>query len=610
MNDAEFLLTGDATQYVSEIFRVEAAYKQARIEARKWASDTKSDAETVSMGLKNAAQNVVQYEGELRRLKQTQKELLALQEGGAGAGVIDAATLSRMKEVEAVTKQMRAERGQARSQEEVEITRITKMAQEAVNAEREAEAIRHAEATEHRRQEELLIDSLVLMSKQEIKELVAAGVVSREIANEALKAAAAMRSFGIAAKGANNAQASFMGVTTQLSFAVNDFLSVSGGWEMRLRAIANNLQMVGLAVGGFWGGMINWGTMAAQAALALGNAMGHSTAEMKKSADQAANNAKAYQDLKDEVDKLTMAEEDYDRVKEKRRLNDLLNAARENVKSAQKEAMGSDETVTGALFRLGRAEDARQRAQVGSTGEFFAATGNLLWQSLRRIPNIGVAPFRGFKMESPEEERARLVHRQAAVDAQQHLAEMDELRRKAMEGFDLKADVKKAEKAIEPSAEGLERIFRRALIDSGPDAAHMQLAGGVHQLLADWPAKVTDKIIEDNEKKFTAKIQGERLAAQFAGKRPEEDAADKVKKELDAARLKVEQARLDANKDLHVTPQERRVIQGLENIADALDMNYKVLKAKADAAKENEKNELMQLPAPKVPPPVVRNGNN
>jgi hypothetical protein len=500
----------------------------------------------------------------------------------------------------ASTKQMiEADESKARIEEQ-QIFEIATSAQIAIEKEAEAEAMRHAITMDGRKDEQQIIASLALLSKQEVAGLVKLGAATADMATSANKLRETLphnvQGYYNVASGANK----YREVIGQLSYAIGDFLSVNGDMADRIRAVANNAQYAAMMIGGAWGMTINIITLGVQLFSQLAKHMGETGEAAKAHAADVGKASDAYVHMRDELDKLIMTEEEYARKKKARELSEDVGAAKKGVEAAQQQL------IDARLNTLGGAQsEAGKQIMSGGIWDATKATGNFLWQGTKKT--VGQAFDADSAMDSQRKYEQAI---EGMKGAQENLKNVSEASQRVLALSDHKETVKEALKDIGPAKDSLKAVYEREAIDKGMPEALKHLEQLITQELPEKFRTGAHDAALTIAGEGSSDLHGKQLVAKFDGRSESQRAADAAKVEVDAARMKVEQERLKANQDhLHVGHTERKVIQGLENVANALDLNYKKLKAQADAEELDEKNKLIQGPVPQRPPPINRNGN-
>jgi hypothetical protein len=353
---------------------------------------------------------------------------------------------------------------------------------------------------------------------------------------------------------------------TQMSYAVNDFLSVSGGAQERIRAIANNIQYMAVSIPGPWGIAMNVMTMATQVGLALSMAFSKSKETMAEHSKQILSLSEYYQKLTDEIERATLGQDKFDLTLRKR-------------------------------------DQLRQVAPLKAEREVTDM------EIARMNRNIEWAKRQGFDADQADVGgREALVKRRLELnDEINKLENAFKVRENALQR---QLNVRDAEKAVGPARDSLEKIYKQDISNRvDPAAAMKRLSDLITKELPDNLKTVGPDVARSIVDKVNTDVRGEQLANRIAGKTPKEAALENAERQLENERRRRDQLEIDFNKDRFLAPNEKIRLKEVDNFIDTIILANKKLKREVEDEKEAEKARLMQAPIPAIPPPVNRNGN-
>jgi uncharacterized protein YacL (UPF0231 family) len=541
---SEFIIDGDATKMVAEFYRIEEAIKRVKAEMKKAAADTKNDAQTVTATLHGQA-------AELIRLESREKEL---------ASAIR--NRSKIEKQAAIDKREMVAEAQIYQLQELDSYRLASAEMESINQQRIAR-IEAARAAHNRREHEAQM-------RQNAMTAAFAGQLA------AAEAAAIRMSGGLAgsARGANR----FRDVMGQASYAVNDFLSVSGGLAERMRAVANNIQYAAMMIPGPWGIGINVLTMAAQAAVTLWAVMSRGDEATTKHASNVKGLADFYKELADDVNKARLGEE---RFNEQQRRNEFLKQI---------------EPTTKRLDKI--------NAEVSALDQEIAP----LEEDMAYYDREGLAaPKERKELKRLKDHRESLKIEEGLLRTQ--LDDVTKLHDKREDEFRRKERIDAAEKNLGPARDSLAKAFTEDMKQRGEGAARANLAEIIKGHLADPLKSVAGDIAKEIAERAIVDERGKQIAAQFNLKSPLEAQLEAKQRELELAKLEKDETRLKMNADGRLDPLETKALKSMENFIDGLEIVVKRMKMAVDDEKEGKKAGLIQGPIQQVPPQPNRNGN-
>jgi hypothetical protein len=383
-----------ATNAVKEY---EDRVKQMAKASKELTEEQKSEFDDTVRKLEGARKVVQLLTDDYRKLGNTAKEI----KGSTKVDLIDDDFRRQAGEIDQIRAQRSVAEARARKQEMDDIHRVAEAARMGIQTEELKEAERHFEQMQHRKDERQIREALMLLTKQETAELEKQGVISSQQAKIATLHRGVLPSVGgsggVTAGGLNALSSSgirWREIMTQMSYATNDFLAVNGGLAERVRAVANNIQYAALMLPGPWGQVINILTLGLQLVTQMGGMFGVMTEAQKENAKATDVSAKAYAGMRDELDKLTMKEDEYQKKKLEGRLGDATETAKERLKKSQEalaEAQGG--TVAGAEAQRNRVFNENKFDPSSLSGWFdmpgqtmrrLGANANVMWQGIKR----------------------------------------------------------------------------------------------------------------------------------------------------------------------------------------------------------------------------------
>ena len=529
----EFILHGDASQVVSEYFRIEQVVKQVREAMRKTASDTTSDNATVLASLRPLAQEYVTH---IERQKQLQQAIRGVGEA--------------QKEV--VTEEVRA------------MQMLKAAAADANNFEKQ-------------------------LAQERIQRQVASASFEERVAKRRMEVATATAAIGTAATAASGGASRFGMAMNQVGFAVSDFMAVSGNMAQRMQSIANNLQMVALAIPGPWGAALQTITLAGQAVAMFSTAMTKGAADSQANGAAVKSLADSYKDFKEDIDRATLSHAEFNKKRREAEDRGRIIAAGEEVEKKREALRGFD----------------------WWTPEGKTDTGGF-WEGVLRQGGVFGKQVADFATGAPDTDVQRRLLQNEVKNAQIKLDEARKLATQAEEAENKKERISEAEKAIGPAAGKLGDIFERQMAGRGPAAAQAQLQELIAGALPPHLKDIAPEVAKGLAQKATTELEGKRLADRFDGKTPLQKEAEAAERRRDEERIKLEELKV-RNRDVtgRASPLAQVDERKMQNFIDSLDVAAKKLRLLADDEKKGQNAQLLgQNPIPPVQPPVNRNGNN
>jgi hypothetical protein len=510
---AEFIFDGDATSVVSELFRVGEAVNQAKTAMRKAAKDGVSD-------LQPLAAELVRQETLHKAIK------IQVQQSGDAQKKATDQYIQGLNNLKSLQKDIGVFERQ--------------------------------------------------LAHQRIQDYVASGTFEERLAaRRAQEAQSLMAVTTQAAAGMRTSSYVVRNSFTQMSYVVNDFLSVSGGLQERVRAIANNIQYMAVAIPGPWGIAINVLTMAAQAGVALSFAFGKSKESINEQLEAVKALSSHYEKLTDAIFKSAKGQSALDEMTRKREHTKVTAPIAAEIETL--------EIVKAKLKRdVAPLEAAAERGTLGEAGL------QELGEKGARIKQIG-----------PELERLRgeLDQVNVAFVRREAIIRRDEGQERARRFID---DIKG----------GLEEVFRRMVADPAQRAgAGKAIEGKVLEALPQDFKFAAKKIAKDLVNDFYGNLEQQQIANKAKVRTPLAAAVEAKEDEIEIARQRVDAAEAAANKDRWVSPVEKEDIKVLKNALEVLRDGLRVLNVELGKQKKAENAALMQAPIPPRPVPINRNGN-
>lgn len=601
LGGAPNLLGGDFKKQEQEIDQIRRERMQAEGQARaKEELEILRIVETAKRGIQEEmeADNLRFYNWQQNSEKMLREEVSRQYEIAEATNRQIMADRKRSDQWVAATRDMMGADAIRAQQENEEIFNLARAAEAAIKQEREAEILRHQVAMEGRKDEIQMVQALALLSASEAKALASqlglAGDMVRDAAR--LRESSNFNVEGFARQ--SRAASRYREVIGQLSYAVGDFLSVQGDLSDRIRAIANNFQYLAMTIGGTWGAAINALTLGVQVGSQLWKSMSNAAKGHDEAAAAAGRQATAVEALVEQIEKATVAE---DQLAKARKQKDVADAMQKAKETFEKEQKGAQEML-GSTYE-GAAEMIRQKEQAGT-----ATVGDRFNYGMAFMKEtFGVNAMMGYG----QNEQARIAQqaKERMDSAQAEFQKAGKLAQEAMAGIEKQARVKAAEKEISPMKGKVQEVYERTALDEGPEAGRKRIEEIIRTELPENLRAVAGDVAKRIAETGDTSLAGKRAAAMYDGRLPAEVAADEAKRKADEARRVVQEKKTEFEADRFLSPQEKAIVKGLDNIADALELNYKKLKAKADEEQEAQKRKLIQGPAVQRQPQQARNGN-
>lgn len=551
MDAAEFIIEGDATKAVAAMYQFEAAAKRLEKTLKSLHAGTINDSETHIAAVKKVAAeyvatvaNLNQAKAAVKGLTQAQKELAAAASAPKPANVYGLQELdhyrlaaSEMEALQARHMSMLANNEQrAATLTNARLNRLRSAAVAAAQIE-DAQLEKHLATVTASAAADSIVDA------RRARDLQALGGGMMSAADKAMR---------------------FNMVMGQLGYAASDFFSVTGGFEVRLRAIANNIQMMSMLIPGPWGLAMNIGTIAVQAFTSLGAALLDSGTKADAHKEKILTLSEYYAKLADELGRATEGQDAFDMAQRKREMDKTLDPERKKLKELERDA-----------------ENERQAID-------WAKKNNL-------DPTTYIA------------EHKRLVAEKVKTKGEIDKVEADFAERER--ALKSKADQRKAEEFIRPAEDSLSKLYGKDAATMGRDAAMKRLLGNI---AGELPSGLRGPGVAESQAKRIAEktetdLAGQRLKERFDGRTPEETALLQKKEEIRRAKIAREEQELAADADGKRSRQEKKGLDATDRFIKGLEIAAMKLESAFDTRKEADRVGLINGPRVPVPQPINRN---
>lgn len=490
--------------------------------------------------------------------------------------------------------------------EEQEIETIGMLARSQISAEERAEAERHFDVMQHRKDERQIIEALSMLSAGEAQKLYwRGGATGSELAGAAQQRNPNMEALTRQINNASSSGMRWREVMTQVSYGLSDMMAASGGAAEKIRAVANNAQYAAMMIPGPWGHAINVLTLGVQAISQLAPALLGSTEAMKKQNAEVEKSTEFYREMFKELDKLTMKQDEFEVKYRRIERTKKVGEEREAIEAQKQDLQRLREELEKVPGGVGAKEVAAVSLPALAYGVFTDPKG-----TVNRVSGTIKQQLAQYSGEPGMNDQRKILEQQIAnagirlKDAQKAAEEGDRLR-----AHDV--TVEEGTKFIAPGRAEFSKVYQKDVQERGVAAAvkHLEeiVRGELPEKLRGATAEIANKLAGE----ATEDLRGKRFVAQFDGRTATEKARDEAKEKADEARRGYEVQRLQAEQanPQHMPQQAKQFLKALEQVTEGLEHNYKVLRDKAEKEDREDKDKLLQQPAPVRPPPLNRRGN-
>jgi hypothetical protein len=382
-----------------------------------------------------------------------------------------------------------------------------------------------------------------------------------------------LKEIGQAQKNINNAEETYRGrksdmstegvrgarrwrdALNQVAYGMGDIMSVQGGMAEMIRASANNIQYMVAQIPGKIGTFAVIGAVIGQAFGMVAAKMGDSV-DLTKEAEKSAKAAhKAYMELLDDVEKVTLKEADYE--KEKRRREFAEKAAK-----AETAAQAARDVYTSY----------EKQARLEGGGIYLEPL-----KALAHMFTFGLAPNQFDTATQMKNALADVAARESEAGAARRARDL------ATAGANDAEIAKKLEKALEKMQPQVEQEYFRIRTKTGsPEEAREQVVAMVSASLSKDESRVAARIVDKMIEEFKMSLSHQRFQDTFAQFAPEGEKMVQLRDLLDAQKRELAEV-----KGRQLSDGERNKLD--EKLIKDAEIKVQQTQALIDAMIENNK---------------------